>query len=448
MATDKVRAYSGDKPYIFISYAHRNSEAVYPIIKRMADDGFRIWYDEGIDPGTEWDENIATHVQGCGYFLAFISPQYIESENCKDELNFARDENKERVLVYLEQTKLPSGMSMRLNRLQAIHKYVYADEEEFFLKLYSSNGIETFTDKPLSSLLPNRVSGNVSGSNTTAKRTTGTQAQTTSRQTGQVKILSVNTIGTTGVNNLFPAGSYSDVISKDRFPALCFHINVANVPPTSRLHYGVTVYDSMGNAVFGDDSYIDWKPEYSRLSKTWSINTPGDPSVRPGAYRAEIWVENSAVFRYNFTITSAGNSEYRTQSNYSTYTSTTNNGYTGNIYSSGPDIQKINKLRRKLAYPKALLWSVLTNLLFVVFIGFSTSGSILMSLLALAASITMLVFHTKHTSRNIVHSGFVAFLLCSIGGFYYGIFLLIMTIITKSKEQEIKRELAAEESKR
>ena len=54
MANDKIRAYSGNKPYIFISYAHRNSAAVYPIIQRMAADGFRIWYDEGIDPGTEW----------------------------------------------------------------------------------------------------------------------------------------------------------------------------------------------------------------------------------------------------------------------------------------------------------------------------------------------------------------------------------------------------------
>ena len=43
----------------------------------------------------------------------------MKSDNCKDELNFARDLQKERLLVYLENVKLPLGMAMRLNRLQA-----------------------------------------------------------------------------------------------------------------------------------------------------------------------------------------------------------------------------------------------------------------------------------------------------------------------------------------
>ena len=108
----------------------------------MQDAGFRIWYDEGIDPGTEWDENIANHVQNCGYFLAMISKNYLASENCCDELNFARDENKERLLVYLEETQLPAGMRMRLGRLQAIFQYTYQTMPEMFYdKLFSANNI-------------------------------------------------------------------------------------------------------------------------------------------------------------------------------------------------------------------------------------------------------------------------------------------------------------------
>lgn len=137
----RLLPYEGDLPYVFVSYSHRNMDAALQIIARMVDAGYRVWYDEGIDPGTEWDENIAAHVEGCGYFLALISGEYLASDNCKDELNYARDLDKQRVLVYLEETDLPSGMKMRLSRIQAIHKYTYTDEEAFYAKLFRTRGL-------------------------------------------------------------------------------------------------------------------------------------------------------------------------------------------------------------------------------------------------------------------------------------------------------------------
>lgn len=148
-----VKPYEGDN-YIFISYSHRNTAKVMGVMERMQRDGFRIWYDDGIDPGTEWDDNIAAHVDRCKYFIAFISKEYLESENCKDELNYARDLNKERLLVYLENVELPQGMAMRLNRLQAVHMYTYADPERFFEKLYAAKGIEKCCDGPTSVFMP------------------------------------------------------------------------------------------------------------------------------------------------------------------------------------------------------------------------------------------------------------------------------------------------------
>lgn len=140
--------YQGEKGFIFISYAHRDSELVWPIVERMQRDGCRIWYDEGIDPGTEWDQNIAGHVERCGYFIAFLSRGYLASENCKDELNYARDLNKPRLLVYLEDVRLPGGMAMRLNRLQAVFWCRYADKEAFYAKLYKSQGLDALRDAP------------------------------------------------------------------------------------------------------------------------------------------------------------------------------------------------------------------------------------------------------------------------------------------------------------
>ena len=132
------------KPYIFISYSHRDSDKVYEIIQKLNDCGYNVWYDGGIDPGTEWDQNIASHVKGCSYFIAFVSQGYIGSENCKDELNYARDLDKERLLVYLEDVALPDGLAMRMNRMQAIwwNKYADSNKDEAYEKLFSSQGID------------------------------------------------------------------------------------------------------------------------------------------------------------------------------------------------------------------------------------------------------------------------------------------------------------------
>lgn len=156
--SSSVRPYCGREPYIFISYAHRNETEVYRIIERMQAEGYRIWYDRGIDPGTEWADNIAERVASCDYFIAFITKEYLKSTNCLDELSFARDKEKKRLLVYLSNVTLPDGISMRSNRLQAIHKYAYAQEEEFYEKLFRAKGIESSreasSDHPESAVAP------------------------------------------------------------------------------------------------------------------------------------------------------------------------------------------------------------------------------------------------------------------------------------------------------
>lgn len=141
------KPYSGKDPYIFVSYSHRNLKKAKDILKQLQIDKYRVWYDEGIDPGTEWDENIASHIDGCSYFIALISKDYLVSTNCKDELNYARELDKPRLLIYLENVELPSGMRMRLSRLQAIHMYTYTDSDLFFEKMKEAKGITVCRDK-------------------------------------------------------------------------------------------------------------------------------------------------------------------------------------------------------------------------------------------------------------------------------------------------------------
>ena len=131
-----VSAYNGDKPFAFISYSHKDPDLVLPIVSQMQADGFRVWYDEGIKPGTDWDEFIASRINKSSYFIAFLSENYLNSSNCKDEMNYARDHVDNILLVYLEPVSLPSGMEMRFGRTQAILAYNYEVKHEFFNKLY------------------------------------------------------------------------------------------------------------------------------------------------------------------------------------------------------------------------------------------------------------------------------------------------------------------------
>lgn len=61
MACD-FEPHEGSKPYLFISYSHKNKKDVFKILNRMNQDGYRIWYDEGIEWGTEWPTEIANHL--------------------------------------------------------------------------------------------------------------------------------------------------------------------------------------------------------------------------------------------------------------------------------------------------------------------------------------------------------------------------------------------------
>lgn len=145
---EKYVPYRGyDAPYIFVSYAHKDGNKESEVIGKLQMEQYRVWYDEGIDPGTEWDENIAEHIENCEYFIALLSREYLVSSNCKDELNFARELEKPRLLIYLEDIQLPGGMRMRLSRLQAIHKYKYQSMELFFEKLAETQGLEKCHEK-------------------------------------------------------------------------------------------------------------------------------------------------------------------------------------------------------------------------------------------------------------------------------------------------------------
>ncbi len=100
------RAYKGEDPYIFVSYAHADAALVYPELVRLKAHGFNIWYDEGIEPGQTWRDEVALALTQCRVFLYFVTPRSIASSNCLKELNFSLSRERKVLSVHLEQTRL------------------------------------------------------------------------------------------------------------------------------------------------------------------------------------------------------------------------------------------------------------------------------------------------------------------------------------------------------
>ena len=131
----KPNAYDGMLPFIFVSYAHLDSDAALPIISALEDRGFRVWYDGGIEAGTEWPEYIASHLNGCEAVLALVSNHSLDSHNCRREINFAIELKKPMLVVYLQEVELSLGMRMQLGTLQAMFRNRHSTMDSFMESL-------------------------------------------------------------------------------------------------------------------------------------------------------------------------------------------------------------------------------------------------------------------------------------------------------------------------
>jgi ABC-type amino acid transport substrate-binding protein len=138
------KAYKGDDPFIFVSYAHEDAEHVFPELQWLRDQGFNLWYDEGISPGSEWRGELAEAISGSALVLFFVSPRSVESVHCTREVSYALDNAKQFLAIHIEQTTLPPSLALSLNSLQAILQYELADTE-FRLKFVK--GISKFIER-------------------------------------------------------------------------------------------------------------------------------------------------------------------------------------------------------------------------------------------------------------------------------------------------------------
>lgn len=126
------------RPYAFISYSHKDTPAVLPLIEGIRSRGFNVWYDAGIEAGTEWPEFIGEKLFECSSVLVFMTQNTADSANCRREIDFAVELEKKVLVIYLtgkEEMSLTPGLRLQINNKQAMFIQNSPTTEEFLNSL-------------------------------------------------------------------------------------------------------------------------------------------------------------------------------------------------------------------------------------------------------------------------------------------------------------------------
>ena len=120
------RAYQGNGKYIFVSYSHKDEKKVYKFIE-VLQQKYNVWYDEGIKVGKDWDKEIAEKLINCSIFIFCITKNSLESSNCMDEINHAKNKGKTFINILMDDIELPDSFIFRFSRYQMLNLFEYED---------------------------------------------------------------------------------------------------------------------------------------------------------------------------------------------------------------------------------------------------------------------------------------------------------------------------------
>ena len=123
-------------PYVFVCYAHDEREIVLEQIAWLRSQGFEVWFDEAMEVGSRWSEDLARAVDGCAVFLYFLSPRSTSSRYCLDEVHFALECGRPIVPVEIAPVTLTPGLKLSIGGTHRIFMH-RMPAREFRLKLAS-----------------------------------------------------------------------------------------------------------------------------------------------------------------------------------------------------------------------------------------------------------------------------------------------------------------------
>src|SRR4051794_26904077 len=103
-------------PLVFISHSSNDTEFVeWEIIPLLTGSGLNVWYSkENIETAAEWEKQIKRGLRDCDWFLVVLSPDSVISDWVQNEVDWAVDERKGKIIPVLYQDCDPTDLHLGL----------------------------------------------------------------------------------------------------------------------------------------------------------------------------------------------------------------------------------------------------------------------------------------------------------------------------------------------
>ncbi len=79
---------------IFISYSSKNRAIVDQLVTWLTNAGYDVHYDQQLETGQQWWDEILLNIQQCDIFIFALSPEYLDSYPCDLEYRYAQGLNR------------------------------------------------------------------------------------------------------------------------------------------------------------------------------------------------------------------------------------------------------------------------------------------------------------------------------------------------------------------
>ncbi|MCQ2191712.1 MAG: toll/interleukin-1 receptor domain-containing protein [Paludibacteraceae bacterium] len=131
---------------IFISYARKDKDEVYPIVDELERNGFDCWIDKnGIESGDQFKNVILDAIDGCEIFIYMLSANTLASDWCQKEFNYANG-FKKIIPVLLKGAKENRRLMFDFSTLDCIDIYDSMQKEKFIrdLKKWTGGDVHSY----------------------------------------------------------------------------------------------------------------------------------------------------------------------------------------------------------------------------------------------------------------------------------------------------------------
>ena len=109
-----VNPYTGNDPYIFVSYHPADSEIAHGIIEEFSMRSYRVWYDATHAVNDYAVNTLAERIRNCTFFLCVLSATYTNDPRCMREMNLALSNHKTVLPIRTEDFQLPEMVKFSL----------------------------------------------------------------------------------------------------------------------------------------------------------------------------------------------------------------------------------------------------------------------------------------------------------------------------------------------